>query len=207
MSTLFTDAVLMRSMILFLILGSVVGLLAGALMLWRPEWLARVSKSANRWVSTRQVSRPLDRSINIDNWFYRNSHWGGAVLLAGAVYIIYMFTAQLSRADLLANLARMHLVQPVLLEILLDTLVLVFLAGALLALLVSLFLIFRPSMLRDLEIGANQRISVRQTLKPMEMQHVELDQLVFRHIQVVGVLLLCGSLYTLVVLASWLGRS
>lgn len=206
MSTLFTDAVLMRSMILFLVLGSVVGLLAGAMMIWRPEWLARVSKLANGWVSTRQMGRTLEQSIDVDSWFYRNSQWGGVVLLAGATYIIYMFTAHLARADMLASLARMHLVQPALLEPLLDTLVLVFLAGALLAVLVSLFLIFRPSMLRELELGANQRISMRHSLKPMEMQHGELDQLVFRHIQVVGVLLLCGSLYTLVVLASWLGR-
>lgn len=206
MSTLFTDAVLMRSMVLFLLLGSVVGLLAGALMIWRPEWLARISKHANGWVSTRQMGRTLEQSIDIDNWFYRNSHWSGAVLLAGATYIIYMFTAHLARADMLASLARLHLVQPKLLEALLDTLVLVFLAGALLAVLVSLFLIFRPSMLRDLELGANQRVSLRQTLKPMEMQYGELDQLVFRNVQLAGVLLLCGSLYTLVALAFWLGR-
>lgn len=205
MSPLFTQAELLHSLVLFLLLGSVTGLLAGALMMWRPEWLARVSKHANRWVSTHQLGRPLDQPINVDNWFYRNSQWSGAVLLAGAVYIIYMFTAQLARADLLASLARMQLVQAALLEPLLDALVLVFLAGALLALLVSLFLIFRPSMLRDLEHGANQRISLRRPLKPMEMQHINLDQLVFRHVQLAGVLLLCGSLYTLVALAFWLG--
>ena len=206
MSTLFTDAVLMRSMILFLILGSVVGLLAGAMMIWRPEWLARISKHANGWVSTRQMGRTLEQSIDVDNWVYRNSQWSGAVLLTGATYIIYMFTAHLARADMLASLARLQLVQPALLEPLLDTLVLVFLVGALFAVLVSLFLIFRPSMLRDLELGANRRISLRHLLRPMEMQRGELDRLVFRNIQVAGVLLLCGSLYTLVALAFWLGR-
>jgi len=199
------ESVLLRSLVLFLLLGSVAGLLAGALMLWRPEWLARVSKYANRWVSTRQMGRALERSVNIDHWFYRYGHLSGAVLLAGAIYIIYIFTLHFARADLLLILARMHLVQPVLLGPLLDTLVLVFLAGALLALLVGLFLIFRPSLLRDLEFGANQRISMRQSLKPMEMQH-DLDQLVFRNVRLVGMLLLCGSLYTLVALAFWLAR-
>ena len=175
-------------------------------MIWRPEWLARISKYSNAWVSTRQMGRTLEQSVDTDNWFYRNSHWSGVALLAGAIYIIYMFTAHLARADMLASLARLHLVHPRLLEALLDTLVLVFLAGALLAVLVSLFLIFRPSMLRDLELGANLRISLRQTLKPMEMQHGKLDQMVFKNIQVVGVLLLCGSLYTFVALAFWLGR-
>jgi hypothetical protein len=38
------------------------------------------------------------------------------------------------------------------------------------------------------------------------MQHGNLDRLVFRHVQLAGVLILCGSLYTLVALAFWLGR-
>ena len=165
----------------------------------------RVSQHANRWVSTRQMGRALEQQVNIDHWFYRYGHLSGAVLLAGAIYIIYIFTLHFARADLLLILARMHLVQPVLLGPLLDTLVLVFLAGALLALLVGLFLIFRPSLLRDLEFGANQRVSMRQSLKSMEVQR-DLDQLVFRHVRLVGVLLLCGSLYTLVALAFWLAR-
>jgi len=202
---LIAEAVLLRSLVLFLLLGSAAGLLAGALMMWRPEWLMRVSQHANRWVSTRQMGRTLERSVNIDHWFYRYGHLSGAVLLAGAIYIIYIFTLHFARADLLAIFARMHLVQPLLLGPLLDTLVLVFLAGALLALLVGLFLIFRPSLLRDLEFGANQRISMRQSLKSVEVQR-DLDQLVFRHVRLVGVLLLCGSLYTLVALAFWLAR-
>jgi hypothetical protein len=206
MNIIFTEAILLRSLALFLLLGSVAGLLAGAMMMWRPEWLTRLSQQANSWVSTRQLARPLERSVNLENWFYRNSYWSGGVLLAGAIYIVYIFTAHIGRTSLLSGLASMHLVPPVLLEPVLDTLVLVFLAGALLALIIGLFLIFRPSMLRDLELGANQRISLRKTLKPLEMQHANLDQLVFRNIQLAGVLLLCGSLYTLVALAFWLGR-
>lgn len=206
MSALFTDAVLLRSLVLFLMLGSAAGLLAGVLMLWRPEWLARISKHANRWVSTRQMGRSLEQSVNVDPWFYRNGHWSGAVLLAGAVYIVYMLTAHVGRTELLASLGQAHLVQSALLEPLLDALVLIFLASAMLAVLVSLFLLFRPSMLRNLELGANQRVSLRQSIKPMEIQHGELDQLVFRNVQWAGVLLLCGSLYTLVVLAFWLAK-
>jgi hypothetical protein len=206
MNMIFTDAVLLRSLVLFLMLGSAVGLLAGALLLWRPQWLARVSKLANSWVSTRQIARPLDQPINIDHWLYRYGRWSGLALLVGALYIIYMFTAHAGRADLLASLARVHLVRFELLEPVLDALVLIFLAGASLALLVSPFLLFRPSMLRELELGANQTVSLRQSLKPMEIQHADLDQLVSRNMRLAGVLLLGGSLYTLVALAFWLGR-
>ena len=206
MSFVFSDAVLMRSLILLLVLGSVAGLFAGAALLLRPDLLVRISKIANRWVSTRQMARPLGQPINIDQWFYRYSYLSGAILLIGAIYIVYIFTAQVMRTDLLISLARMHLVQAVLLEPLLDTLVLLILSGALLALLVSLFLIFRPSMLRDMELGANQLVSLRQVLKPVEIQRSELDLLVSRHARKAGILLLFGSLYSFVVLAYWLSK-
>ena len=206
MSALFTDAVLLRSLMLFLLLGSVVGLLAGMALLLRPEWLQRMSKLSNRWVSTRQMGRSLEQSVNVDHWFYRYGHLSGAALLAGAVYILYMLTTHIVRADILSGLGRMHLLPHVLLEPVLDTLVLVFMAGAVLAVIVSLFLIFRPSMLRDLELGANQNVSLRQSLKPMEVQRGNVDQLVFRNVRLVGAALVCGSLYTFVVLVFWLFR-
>lgn len=206
MSGLFTQAELLRSLAIFLIFGSVAGLVAGALLLWRPEWLARLSKQANRWVSTRQMGRSLGQSINIDRWFYRYARLSGGLLLAGAIYIIYMLVAHFKRAELLASLAKMHLLQPILLEPLLDTLVLMLLAGALLALLVSLFLILRPSLLREMELGVNQPVSLRESLKPMEIQRADFDHLVFRHVQKAGLFLLCGSIYTLVVLTHWLSR-
>lgn len=206
MSAIFTDAVLMRSLILFLLVGSVVGLFGGILLLLRPDWMLSMNKFSNRWISTRKMGRSLEKSVNIDHWFYRNSHLSGVVLLTGAIYIVYALTTQVVRADLLASFGRLHLVQPVLLEPLLDTLVLIFLAGALLAMIVSLFLIFRPSMLRDLELVANRSMSLRKSLRPMEVQRGNVDQLVFGNVRVVGVLLLCASLYTLVVLAYWLSR-
>lgn len=206
MSVLFTDAVLLRSLLLFLLLGSIAGLLAGMALLLRPEWLQSISKFSNRWVSTRQMGRSLEQKVNIDHWLYRYGYISGAVLLAGAVYILYMLTTHIVRADILLGLGRMHLVQHALLEPVLDTLVLVFIAGAVLALVVSLFLIFRPSMLRDLELGANQSVSLRQSLKPVEVQRGNVDQLVFRNVRLVGAVLICGSLYTFVVLVFWLFR-
>ncbi len=206
MGAVFSYAMLWRSLVVFLLLGSVAGLLAGAVLLWRPDWLVRVSQLANSWVSTRQMSRPLDRTVDVDQWFYRYSLLSGALLLAGAIYIDYIFTVSFDKAAVLATLRNTYIIQPLLLEVMLDALVLIFLAGAQLALLVSLFLLFRPSMLRDFEQGANQRLSLRLALKPLEMQHSGVDQYVFKHVQGVGLLLLFGSLYTLVALVLWLGR-
>ncbi len=206
MGAIFTEAELWRSLAVFLLLGSIAGLLAGASLLWRPDWLLRASKLANGWVSTRRMSRPLELTVDVEHWVYRYNRLSGALLLAGAIYIDAILTLHFDKASVLVVLRNSYITQPLLLEAMLDALVLIFLAGAQLALIVSLFLLLRPSLLRSFEQGANQRLSLRKSLKPLEMQHGGLDQYVFRHVQGAGMLLLLGSLYTLVMLAFWLSR-
>ena len=206
MSSLLTQTELLRSLVLFLMLGSIAGLLMGLLMLWRPQWLAGISKVANSWVSTRQMSRPVNQPINIDHWFYRHANISGGLLIAGAVYILYVFTLQMTRADLLLSFAKLNWVQHVMLQPVIDALVFVFIIGAVLAFFVGLFLIIRPSMLRDWEQGLNQQLPLRTSLKPLEIQYNQIDTFFSRHFQWVGVLLIVASLYVLVALTFWLLR-
>lgn len=203
MNAQITDTLLVQSLISFLLLGSVAGFAAGLALLLRPEWLIKASTFSNRWVSTRQMGRSLEQPINVDRWFYRYSRISGVLLMAGAVYIIFSLTVRIARTDLIAALIRVRWLQAAWVEPAVDTLVLLLIAGSMLALIVGLFLMFRPSLLRDLEQGANQRVSLRQTLKPVEIQRGNVDQLVFSNVRWAGVALLGGSLYAFVVLLSW----
>lgn len=201
-----TDTLLLRSLLLFLMLGSVAGLLAGAALILRPDWLVRASKSANHWVPTRKLNQSLESPINLDHWFYRYRRLSGAFILLGAVYMLYFFMFKFDKSSLLAMLVKNATVPPALMDGLLDGLVLIGLTGAVCALIVSLFLLFRPSMLRSLELGVNQSTSLRRALKPLEIPRSDVDEYVFRHVHLAGVLLLLGSLYTLAGLATWLGN-
>jgi hypothetical protein len=183
-------------------LGSVVGLFSGAALLRRPEWMLRVSRRANRWVSTRQLARPLVRTIILDGWFYRYNRFSGVLLMSGSIYIVYFFTTVFDKTGALNNAFKTASVPPALMAGLLDAMVLCCLMGAVFAAMISLFLIYRPSMLREFEQRANQKISLRQVLKPLEKQHDGLDQYVFRNVRLVGILILLGSSYTLIILAS-----
>ena len=127
-------------------------------------------------------------------------------VLAGAVFILYYFTVTFDKPDILANLSRNTTVSPVLIEWLLDALVLAGMIGAAFALIIGLFLLFRPSLLRKFETGANQSASLRRALKPFEVPRSGLDEYVFRNVQLAGVLLLFGSLYTLVGLTAWISH-
>lgn len=195
---------LFHVLLLFLMAGGIAGLFAGAALVLRPAWLLQVSRSANRWIATRQAASVLERVIKVDRWFYRHHYESGTLLLAGAVFLIYFFTARFDRLRILIGLSNAFALPPVITVTLLDSAVLGILLGAAFALIISLFLLIRPSMLRGFEQGANQWISLRRALKPFEIVRVGVDEYVFQNVQMAGVLLLFGSLYILAVLTIWL---
>jgi len=204
MEPLFSDALLIRSFLILLLMGSVAGLLAGISMLLQPLWLQRAANFSNRWISTRQITRPFVKIFNLDSWFYRYNRLSGAVILAGSVYIIYYFTGKFDAQTVLKNVFHVSMIPLPMREGLLDALVLASLSGAVFALLVSFFLILRPSMLRDFEIHANRKTSLRQTMKPFEIQRNGLERWIFKHMRIAGILLTAGSFYTLLVLLNYL---
>ena len=194
---------LLRALLLSMMAGSVAGLLIGAALIVRPEWVVRMSRYANRWISTRGLERVLDKSFKVDRFFYRHSRTVGAVMLAGAVYIIYFFTAGINKPGVAIGLSRRFAVPPALMEVVLNAVSYGCLAGSAFALIISLFLLIRPSKLRGFEQGANQWLSSRRGLRPLEIPRSGVDEYVLHRSQRAGVLLLAGSLYVLVMLTIW----
>jgi len=197
---------LLQSAVIFLAIGSFAGLVMGALLVLCPQRLQRLSAPLNRWVSTRQFDKGLERSFSVDPWLYRYRQISGALILLGALYVLYYFTAGMDRGSAVIGLARHFAYPSVLVEPLLDALVLFSLLGALCAVMVALFMLFRPSLLRGMEQGANQWLSLRRTMKPLEIPRNGLDEYVLRYARQAGILLSLGGLYTLVLLLIWLSR-
>jgi hypothetical protein len=200
------ESLLLRSAVLFLIVGSLAGLIVGALLLLNPHRLRVISKILNRWVSTRHLNQALDRTVEFDRWFYRYRRASGGLILLASGYILYSFTIGLNRASVIIGLARRFNMPTALVGGLLDALVLSALLGALFAAFVSLFLLLRPSLLRDFEQVANRWVSLRRGLKPVEIPREGVDEYVYKYGREAGVLLILGSLYTLAFLTFWLGH-
>src|SRR5512135_293024 len=197
---------LLQSFVLFLIIGSFAGMVVGALLLLRPQSLQTASQKLNRWVSTRHLDQSLERTVALDPFFYRYRRASGTLTLLGALYILYFFSVRMDRPGMTGVLARSFKLPTQLVSGLLDALTLSALVGALFAALISLFLLLRPSLLRDFEQGANRWVSMRRALKPAEVQRAGMDDYVFKHVHQAGILLVLGSLYVLVLLLSWLGH-
>ena len=200
------ESLLLRSAVLFLMVGSLSGLVVGALLLWYPHRLRMVGDILNRWISTRHLDQALERTVEIDPWFYRYRRTSGGLILLGSIYILYSFTIGLDRANAVIGLSRHFGYSSGVVGGLLDALVLSALMGALFAAFVSLFLLLRPSLLRDFEQGANRWVSMRRALKPLEIRREGVDEYMFRHARGAGILLMLGSLYVLVLLVTWIGH-
>jgi hypothetical protein len=197
---------LLQSFVIFLVIGSLAGMVVGVLLLFRPEELQRMGHKLNRWISTRHLDQSMERTINLDPWFYRYRRVGGTLIFLGAVYILYYFTVSMERAGAVGNLSAYFKLPSALIGGLLDALVLSSILGALCAALVGLFLILRPSMLRDFERVANQWVSLRRAMKPVEIRREGMDEYVFKRARQTGILLVLGSFYVLAMLTFWLGH-
>ena len=184
---------LWRALAIFLMVGALSGVALALLLIFKPHLLGRVNHFANRWVSTRHLDHALDRTINIEQWFYQHHRVTGIAVVLGAIYIYFYFGIRFDKAGLMQHWR--SLIPPKLLDGLLDALVLSSLVGATVALIVGLFLWLRPSLLRGIEVHANKWVSTSSAVQKLDVPHDHLDLFVARHSQRVGWLLLLGSIY------------
>lgn len=195
---------LLQSALTFLVIGSMAGIVIGILLLFYPERFTSLSTFLNRWISTRKLDKSLESSFTLDPWMYRHRNFTGGGILLGALFVLYYFTFQLDRAAAITGLSK-HSNYPLgLVAGFLDALVLSSLLGALCAIFVALSMLLRPSLLRGFEGSMNQWLSLRKALKPMEIPRDDVERYVERHSRQVGIFLLLGGLYTLIVWLWWL---
>ena len=186
---------LWRDLAIFLLFGALLGVLLGVLLIFKPQYLERFNRVANRWISTRHISQWLDRSISIEHWFYRHHRAVGAAIVLGAAYIFIYFGFQFDRAYTLLRWSQKLPLPAPQLNGLLNALVLGALTGGAVALIAGLFLWFRPSLLRGVEEQSNRWVSSRRATKVLDVPHGQVDIFVAQHAQKAGWLLLLGSIY------------
>lgn len=189
--------ILWQSLAIFLIVGALMGIAVSLVLLLKPQFMAPISRMTNRWISTRHLYQLLDRSISIEQWFYRHHRSLGILIASGACYILVYFGLLFNKPNAMQRLS--VYVPGWLLDILLDTLALVSLIGAAVALFAGLFLWLRPSLLHGIEKEANRWISWRRVTRPLSIPRDQVERFVAGHLQRVGWLLLVGSTYLLFV--------
>jgi hypothetical protein len=187
------DLFLWRDLAIFLLICTPLGAAVSLLLIAKPQLLERLNRVANRWISARHLNQFLDQTVSIEHWFYRHHRAFGAFVMLGSAYIFAYFGILFDKVYALQHLN--WKIPPQLVGGLLDALVLSSLTGAVVAFMVGLFLWVRPSLLKGIEVEANQWVSSRRALKMLEIPRDQVENFVKRHAQRVGWLLLLGSIY------------
>lgn len=191
--------ILWQFFVLLVCTGSVTSVLMGVAMLIKPELISRLNQYLARWVSPERVSEQLDRPRWIERYFYRHHRLVGSVLIIGAAFILYIFLISYNVRTIAGMVPRGYLG-------LYDFLVTLVLVGSVLAALVGVIVLIRPSMLRDIEKSANHWINTEPVVKFFNDMHHPVDRHVLRHRKVAGGIMIMGGLFILISLAPLLWR-
>ncbi|MFH1045189.1 MAG: hypothetical protein V1796_09170 [Pseudomonadota bacterium] len=191
--------ILLRFFLILFCVGSIAGVLLGAGMLLKPERIAFWNHYFSRWVSADEITEQLDRPRWIERYFYRHHRLVGALLLIGAIFVLYalLFNRNMRRISAVMTSGSWGLG---------DALVGMLLIGSVLAALVGVIVLTRPSLLREIEQSSNRWITTDAMVKFFDGMHYSFDQQLLRHRKTAGVLMIFGGLYILMVLGPLLWR-
>lgn len=193
-------------LVVLLIIGNVFAFGIGVLMLAAPQELKAVFKFSNRWISTRKLTKPLEKPRPTDHAMLRYPRVLGAILLASAVLILIkgaIFVTGMSAANggrLLAQLYGNTDISASVWESLWISLIAFIMLGALTAVVVGLMSLFRPGWLKHSSKSSNRWVSTRKLTKPLDTPHYHLDKLVLARPRLWGGVITVLALFSGVVL-------
>ena len=187
--------ILLQTFLIFLVVGCVLSLLVGLLMLFKPDVTLRLNQYFNRWFATDKLTSVLISRHNIDGVLHRHFRFVGALLLGGSVYcLLYALLFAIKTKDL-TSLFFQSWSQPVTVW-LTAALIVILVAGNMFAVVVGAGLLFRPNLIANLEAWANKSYGSEKLQKALVAMRVHRRPLE-RHIRLVGVLVVAGSLSAL----------
>ncbi len=186
--------------VLYLLLlgGAALGVVIGVLLVIDSERVMRWNYVLNRWYSTRQAMRALDRPIDLKRPFYRWHRAVGVVVFAASLYTLDVLVFGFHTSALVRALRGTG--NPALLALILDSVRWFLIAGNVAALVAAAVLVFRPSLLKGLEVWGDRQYSGRVATKPLDIMRYHPDDFTRARPKLVGGLLTIGSLYVLVTL-------
>lgn len=188
-----------------LLLGIVVGVFCfalGIMMLLAPDVVLRVSSQlGDRWFSARRALRSAEIPRRSESFFYRHHRAGGTALVACAGLIAWSLWA-LDPAKAVAVFSQWS--PRVLVEWIMDAGVALMWLIVFLALVAGVVVFARPSALKGVEEWSNRWVSTRRATRFLEQSHDPLARLFARWPRLFGFFITAGSLYLLVVVATFM---
>ncbi|MDH3513349.1 MAG: hypothetical protein OEM83_00575 [Gammaproteobacteria bacterium] len=193
-------------LVVFLIYGNIFALVLGVLMLAVPGSLSALFKFSNRWISTRQLTKPLEKPRSTERAMLRYPRVLGAILLASAALILVkgtIFITDLSVADGAGLLARLYGdtgISAGVWESLWICLIAFIVLGVVMAIVVGLMSLFQLGQLKHWAEAANRWVSSRRATKPLDTPHYHLDRMIMARPRLWGGLISALAVFSILVL-------
>ncbi|HUJ87027.1 MAG TPA: hypothetical protein VLX30_09275 [Burkholderiales bacterium] len=188
----FVAHVVVPSVLVFVLLVGVVGILLGLGLMARNESVLRLLERLNRWISLRRALKPLEVPREIEQGVRKHPRGLGIVVLIGAAFSLYFLLLRVGASDFTALLTARS-AQGALLWFA-NSVRWALIAANVVALAIGIVLAFFPQMMGPLAAGANRWVSSRRlTMKADEMD-LTLDRAVRAYPRLAGVLIAIGAL-------------
>lgn len=188
--------VLLQTFLIFIGFGCVLSLLVGLWMLWKPDATPRLNRYFNRWFATDRFTTALVSPHTIERALHRHHRLVGALVLLGSAYYIIFALLFALNTKYLAILLFQSWSEPVA-AWLTAALIVTLVAGNVLAAVVGASLLVRPNLLVRFEAWANSSYGSEKVQQILDVMRMQPDELIARHVRLVGILIVAGSVYAL----------
>jgi len=193
-------SVLGQALYILLLLGVALGLLVGILLLIDSQRVLRWNAYLNRWISTGESLRVLDQPHDLNRIVYRGHRILGLVVLAAALYALDVLVFNIQTRPLV-HIFR-DLANPATLQLFAESVRWFLVAGNVLAILVGMILVLRPSLLKGVEGWTDRRYSPRLSSPNLDEPRYQPDEFVRAHLRLAGIVAAGGSLFALLSLGA-----
>ncbi len=194
------EAIFLDALLWALLGGGTLAILVGFWLILAPLSFANVSRVADRWVSTRRAAEWLESPRPIERLFYRHHRPFGLLLMAGAAFALGYLGVNYERsADLLAAFVLPW--EGVGSTVIAGVLTGILLVGSAGVLIISGFVVVRPSLLKRVEAASNRWVSTREAFRGLDNCSDSPGRAVARMPRLAGLVLVVAGLYTTLQLA------
>jgi len=181
---------------IFFLFGGAMALIIGGVLFVKPELVARMSKTGNKWYSSRKSTKPLDIIRDTDAFYFKYNLVIGIIMLIVSLLALYLIIARLPTADAIYTLSE-NSDNGVEIGILVGALRWILIITITLGLPVWGLLAFAPDRLAGINQQLNRWVSTRLLLLPLERMNNGFDVFVLQNNRGFGAFFVLGGLFIL----------
>ncbi|NQV14636.1 hypothetical protein HQ531_04195 [bacterium] len=186
------DTMYLEMIELFFIIGGCISFVMGAILYFKPEVIAKLSKTGNTWFSSRKSTKPLDIIHDTDSFYFTNNIAVGSVMIVLSIIALYLTVTRVPTAVEYMVFAS-SFESGIRIGVLLETIRYVLLITITIGLPVWVLLAINPEKLKAIASSLNRWISTRLLLLPLERMNNGFDVFVLQNHRIFGALFVAGA--------------